>query len=146
MKSHEARALLFQRKLAYEDYNEQIPGVPELDNQLGIVELRAIDTVHAEKLAKDENDERNEALLLGAMVAKSLVLRDTKERILSDTDIEAAASMGLSVLTPLAQKISLLSGIDPEALTKAKKSSKIIPDSDSHSASRETSGATHTQS
>jgi len=74
------------------------------------------------------------------------VLRSTKERILSDTDIEAAASMGLSVLTPLAQKISLLSGIDPEALTKAKKSSKIIPDSDSHSASRETSGATHTQS
>jgi hypothetical protein len=122
MNAHEARVLLFQRKLAYEDYNETIPGVPELDGQLGILELRASDTVHVGKLAKDENGEKDEALVLGAVVAKALVLRETKERLCSDTDIEAVSNWGMRVLKPLSEKIAKHSGLSPEALAVSKKS------------------------
>jgi len=121
MNAHEARAALFQRKISYEDYNESIPGVPELDGMLGIIELRASDTAHASKLAIDENGEQDQALVLGAVVAKALVLRETKERLCSDSDIEAVADWGMLVLKPLSEKIAKHSGLSEDALIGAKK-------------------------
>jgi len=121
MNAHEARALLFQRKISYEDYNESISGVPELDGMLGILELRASDTAHAAKLAKGEDGEPEEALVLGAIIAKALVLRETKERLCSDSDIEGIANWGMSVLKPLSKKIAKHSGLSPEELAQAKK-------------------------
>lgn len=124
MNATEARVLLFKRKLKYEDYELSIPGVPELDGQLGLLELTAAATMQVDKLSKNEDGESEESLQLAGMVAQSLVMRETKERIFSDNDIEAVSGFGLSVLVPLSQRIKAMSGLDEDALELAKKNLK----------------------
>jgi hypothetical protein len=122
MDALQARALLFQRKLKYEDFKGSIPDVPELDDQLGILELPANEAVKAEKLAKGADGETDEALQLGALVARGLVFRGTKERLFSDEDIEGVAAFGLSVLNPIAERIREISGLSEKAVDESKKS------------------------
>lgn len=121
MNAAEARALLFQRKLSYEDYAGSLPGVPELDGLLGLIELPANESLQAEKLATDANGEQDQSIILAGQVVKALVMRDTKERVFPDTDIQGVAGFGLSVLIPLNNRIKALSGLDDSALETAKK-------------------------
>lgn len=117
MNAEQARALLFQRKVAYQDFNGEIPGVPELAGHLGILELPARDLVRATK-GENENDE---ALQLATIVAQALVMRGSKERVFSDTDIEAVAGFGLSILKPIAEEVTRVSGVTQEQVEAAKK-------------------------
>jgi hypothetical protein len=117
MNAEQARALLFQRKVAYKNFDGEIPGIPELKGELGILELPARELV---KATKGEN-ESDEALQLATIVAQALVMRGSKERVFSDTDIEAVAGFGLSILRPIAEEVNAVSGVTPEMVEHAKK-------------------------
>src|SRR5258706_8605754 len=84
----EARALLFQRKMQEKPVIFEIPGVPELNGKLSMLELQASQLKQAERLA-DTPDGTDDVLMMAASIAKSLVLADTKERVFSDNDIGA---------------------------------------------------------
>lgn len=118
MNAEQARALIFQRKVAYQDFAGELPGIPELNEQLGILELPAAELV---KATRDQGDETDQALQLATIVAKSLVMRTSKERIFSDTDIESVAGFGLSILRPIAEEVNKISGVTPEMVEAAKK-------------------------
>ena len=137
MHAAEARALLFQRKLAYQDFNGSIPGVSELDGKLGILELTGTVTSQIDMLAKGPDGKTVDTLQMAGIVANGLVLRESKERIFSDNDIEGVAGMGTTVLLPIALAISELSGISKESLEAAKKNLIAAPTPISRTSSRE---------
>ncbi len=121
MNAFEARTLLFQRKLAIKDVDWSIPGLPELDNQLAILELGADQTGLSAKLAEKPDGTTDNILAMAASVCFALVMRDTKERVFSDRDVEAVASLGASVLKPLGDLVVEVSGLASNALEDAKK-------------------------
>src|SRR5260221_639683 len=84
--AEEARALFFQRKLQVKPVIFSIPGLEELDGELSMLELQASQLKQAEKLS-DTPDGTDEILIMAAVVAKSLIMTDTKKRLFSDTDI-----------------------------------------------------------
>src|SRR6266487_227472 len=124
MNALEARTLLFQRKLACKEVDWSIPGLPELDNQLAILELGADQTGLAAKLAERPDGTTDNILAMAATVCFALVMRDTKERVFTDRDVEAVASLGASVLKPLGDLVVQASGLAPDALEEAKKNLK----------------------
>lgn len=134
MKAHEARALLFNRKLQGKPVDFSIPGVPELDGQLYMLELTARDTRIISKLSKNADGETDQITSQAAVICRGLVLKETKERIFSDFDIDMIAGneepddgkpidgFGTIVLKMLGDEISRLSGFDPDAIKEAKES------------------------
>lgn len=126
----EARALLFNRKLQEKPVIFSIPGVEELDGELSMLELQASELKQAEKLS-DTPDGTDDVLMMAAVVAKSLILRATKERVFSDTDIgsidyttgvgSGIAAFGLAALKPLSDLASEASNIGVDLLDEAKK-------------------------
>jgi hypothetical protein len=125
MNAAEIRAALYKRQLNLVTIDQSIPGVPELDGLLACIELNGQQTSLAEKLA-DTPQGTDQVLMMAAMVCQSLVTRDTKERIFSDTDVEGVAKFGLSVLKPLSELVAQASGLDADTLEAAKKNSKTI--------------------
>lgn len=121
MNAAEARALLFQNKLGYIDYEDSIPGIPQLDGLLGIIELPANEGLQISKQSTDANGDADQSLILAGQVVKSLVMRDTKDRVFTDTDVQGVAGFGLSVLLPINKKIEALSGLNTDAVDAAKK-------------------------
>lgn len=122
-----ARALMFQRKLSIKDVDWSIPGLPELDNQLSCIELGEDALEECRNLSKLPDGTISSRLAGAASVCKSLVMRDSKERLYSDTDIEGVSSFGHSVLAPLEDLVALISGISTDALANAKKNYPLIP-------------------
>lgn len=116
----EARALLFKRKLQEKPVIFSIPGVEELDGELSMLELKASELKQAEKLADTPNG-TDEILMMAGVIAKSLVMTDTKERVFSDNDIDTVADFGLVVLKGLSDLASEASGIGTDMLADAKK-------------------------
>lgn len=121
MNAAEVRALLFSKKLAYQDFEGSLPRFPELDGQLGILEISASDGIQADQIATGEDGKVDSSLSLAYMVINALVLRSTKEHIFSVTDLEAVAGFGMSVLAPIARQIRALSNLDSNAVEDAKK-------------------------
>lgn len=126
MNALEARALLFQRKLACKDVDWSIPGLPELDNQLAILELGADQTGISAKFAEKPDGTTDNILAMAATVCLALVMRDTKERVFTDNDIEMVATFGASVLKPLSDLVVQVSGLAHGALEEMKKNLKPI--------------------
>jgi len=83
----EARALLFNRKLQEKPVEFSIPGLEELDGELSVLELKASELKQCEKLSEGPDGETDNILMMAAVVCKSLVMRATKERLFSDTDM-----------------------------------------------------------
>lgn len=137
--AQDARAAFLNRSRQIVDFNEELPGLPELTGQLSIQELSAKDAVQGEKLSKDAQGNQDESVMLGAMVVKSLVTRDTHERIFADNDMDAVAEFGLSVLSLLGNAIKDLSGIGQTAADAAKKNLTQTTDSASPTSSPENS-------
>jgi hypothetical protein len=136
MKALEARALFFQRKLAIVPLTDSLLGLEQLDGQLSVMELTAAAASRADKLAKTSDGIADEALQLGATVALSLVMSDTKERVFSDADIEGVAAFGMTVLKPISMKIKEVSGLlTPAEVETAKKNSSQTHGSDSRTSS-----------
>jgi hypothetical protein len=134
MKAYEARALLFQRKLQGKPVEFSIPGVPELDGKLYMLELTARDTRIISKMSKNADGEMDQIASQAAVVCRGLVMADTKERVFADLDIDMIAGndepdegkpidgFGTFVLKLLGDEISKLSGFDPDAVEQAKES------------------------
>lgn len=125
MNAAEIRALLLERKLAYKDYEGTLPRFPELDGLLGLMEISASDGIKASLIATGEDGKVDSSLQLASIVIDSLVLRSTKEHIFSETDLEAVAGFGMSILAPIARQTKALSGLDTDALEDAKKNLSI---------------------
>lgn len=132
----EARALLFKRKLQEKPVIFSIPGAEELDGELSMLELKASELKQAEKLA-DTSDGTDPILMMAGVVAKSLVMSDTKERIFSDNDIDTVADMGFAALKPLSDLASEASNIGVDLLAEAKKKLQAAQSSASQSSSTE---------
>lgn len=135
MDALQARALLFQRKLSIKNVEWSIPGAEGLDNQLAIIELTEDQLQHARALAKQPDDTINSARAGAAAICKALVLRDTKERILTDADTEAVASWGHAILSPLNSLVEDVSALTEKSLEAAKKNLPVTPVSDSNTIS-----------
>ncbi len=133
--AQEARALLFNRKLQEKPVIFSIPGVEELDGELSMLELKGTELKQAEKLA-DTPDGADEILMMAGIVAKSLIMRETKERLFSDNDIDTIAGFGLVALKPLSDLASETSGIGINLLEDTKK--KLLAAQSSASASSST--------
>jgi len=134
--AEEARALFFQRKLQVKPVIFSIPGLEELDGELSMLELQASQLKQAEKLS-DTPDGTDEILMMAAVVAKSLIMTDTKKRLFSDTDIgtiDYATGEGLKPLSDLASEAS---GIGINLLEDAKKKLLAAQSSASKSSSTE---------
>ncbi len=144
--AEEARALFFQRKLQVKPVIFSIPGLEELDGELSMLELQASQLKQAEKLS-DTPDGTDEILMMAAVVAKSLIMTDTKKRLFSDTDIgtidyatgegSGVACFGLVALKPLSDLASEASGIGINLLEDAKKKLLAAQSSASKSSSTE---------
>lgn len=122
-----ARTLLFQRKLASKDIDWSIEGVEGLDGQLAVIELTEDQIAHCADLAKQPDGSVSNAIAGAAAICKALVLRETKERILSDNDAQAVSTWGHSVLGPLNTLVNEVSQLTQEAVEKAKKTLSIVP-------------------
>lgn len=146
MNAQDARALFLNLQLSTTDFTTELPGLAELTGLLAIRELSAKDAVQSEKLSLGRDGKTDDAEMLGAMIVRSLVLRETKERIFQDNDMDAVASLGLSVLTPIATQIKEVSGIDQVAVESAKKNLTPTTSSDSATSSPENSEQALTQS
>lgn len=132
MKAHEARALLFNRKLQGKPVEFSIPGIPELDGQLFMLELTARDTRIIDKMSKDADGVKDQIKAQAGVICRGLVMRDTKERVFADLDIDMIAGndepddgkpvdgFGTFVLRLLGDEIGKLSGFEPDAIEKAK--------------------------
>lgn len=131
MNAAEIRALLFSRKLAYEDFKGTLPRFPELDGQLGLLEISASDGIKATEIATGEDGKVDSSLQLASIVIDGLVQRTTKEHIFSETDLEMVAGFGMSILAPIARQIKALSNLDETAVEIAKKNLPPTPGSDS---------------
>ena len=120
MNAAEARALLFQRKLAELPVNVSLPDLAALDGQLSVIELSGADTTNARKLAMESDGTIDDMMAGAGMICASLVLRETKERILNMTDIQAVAGWGGTIITPLIELIGKVSGFAPKDVLNAK--------------------------
>src|SRR5260221_13800470 len=93
----EARALLFNRKLQEKPVEFSLPGLEELDGELSVLELKASELKQCEKLAGGPDEKTDETLMMAAVGCKSLGMRATKERLISDTDRVAPTEGGAGV-------------------------------------------------
>lgn len=121
-----ARALLFQRKLAELQVEISLPGLEALDHQLSVLEIPGDSIQEGTELAKGPDGNVNAQIVQAFAICRSLVLRETKERIFSDTDVEAVAKFGISITKPLSDLVSEVSGMADGAVSTAKKNSLAI--------------------
>lgn len=134
-KAHEIRAALFKRKLQEYPIDDPIPGLEDFTGQLSVVELTGTQTTKANRLAEGPDGTTDPILAQAAVVCQGLVLRETKERIFEDRDFEGVAGFGLSVLKPIGDLITQISGLDPDGWERTKKNSLMRHAKDSNSTS-----------
>lgn len=149
MRPNEIRALLFQRKLKSVDISdamidswESVPGLQELTplkGQLSLVEIKGSDTSNGVKVAKGADGETDDMLIGAYILSQSLVTKDTRERIFTDSDVDAIANFGMSVLEPLQTLLQGISNIAPTSVAKAKADFLPIPVNASSTSSAENS-------
>ncbi len=116
----EARALLFNRKLRMLPVPFEIPDLPELNGELGMLELKASELKQAEKLSQGPDGETDEMVMMAAIVIKGLVMLDSKEQVCQENDLTSVSEWGLSVLKPLSDLASEASNIGVDLLKEAK--------------------------
>lgn len=91
------REKLLNRKLKIELLDVPIPGLPELDGEIYIMEISGQDMDDAKKIAMNANGILNESLSNAITIARSLIAREpydrdgTIDRVFSDTDIDFIA-------------------------------------------------------
>lgn len=146
MEALQARALLFQRKLKEIPVNIALPDLPELDGQLSVLELGADQLRLANQLAETPDGTTDHIRAMAAAICLSLVMRETKERVFSDNDVEGVAKFGYTVLNPLNDLVELASGLSKNAVEIAKKNSLATQENGSNSTSPTASEATPSKS
>lgn len=126
MTALQARVLLFQRKLKELPVEISLPDLEALDHQLSVLEIPGDSIQEGTELAKGPDGNVNAQIVQAFAICRSLVLRETKERIFSDTDVEAVAKFGISITKPLSDLVSEVSGMADGAVSTAKKNSLAI--------------------
>jgi hypothetical protein len=96
---------LLNRKKRMEKLEVSLPDLEDLDGELALVELSALDVEFAQNASKGSDGEASEVMTLAGMVSRALVVYDTKERIFTDNHSQAIAEWGLLVLQPLGEAI-----------------------------------------
>jgi hypothetical protein len=96
---------LLNRKKRMEKLEVSLPDLEDLDGELALVELSALDVEFAQHASKGSDGEASEVMTLAGMVSRALVVYDTKERIFTDNHSQAIAEWGLLVLQPLGEAI-----------------------------------------
>jgi len=120
--AQQAREKFMNRKKRMIELDISLPDLEELDGQLGVLELTAKDIEKAQKLSKGANGEDDAMAMTAGMIARALVMLDSRERVFTDDDIGyMVENFGLAILEPLGTKVALGSGISENALEEAKK-------------------------
>lgn len=120
--AQEIREKLLNRKRRMQKLTLSLPDLEELDGYLAIQELTAKDVDDAQNLSKVSKDETNDTIALGALIARSLVLYDTKERIFQDNEAQfIAENFGVRLLLPLGEAVKQFSGVSAEAMDDIRK-------------------------
>lgn len=136
--AQQIREKLINYKRRMRKLEVSLPDLEELDDHLAILEFTAKDVEDTQELSKGENGKVSDLLALGTLVARSLVLHDTKERIFQDNDAQFLVdNLGITVLMPLGEAVKDFNGIGSNALDKAKKNLPMTPDGDSATSSEE---------
>jgi hypothetical protein len=118
----QAREKIMNRKRRMQKLEIELPDLEELNGELALQELSLGDYDDAEKLSLDENKEEDQLLSGCVLVARSVVLYATKERLFEDTDAEwMKQEWGTTVIMPLIEAAKDFSGKSGEAYENAKK-------------------------
>jgi hypothetical protein len=133
--AYEARALLFNRKLRLLPVPFEIPDLPELNGELGVLELKATELKNAEALSKGPDGETDDLVMMAAIIVKALVMLDSKEQVCQDNDLTSVTEWGLTVLKSLADLAGEASGIGVDLLAQTKKNLSQAPTSGSPNSS-----------
>jgi hypothetical protein len=117
----DARARIAAYGKRIQKIDHSFPGLEDLDGELGAVELSPKDIEEVQKSSVGPDGTPQDTLMAAGMVARGLVLFDTKERIFTDNDMSIIADLGLSVFSVFSDAISQISGLNADALEAAKK-------------------------
>lgn len=123
----EARELFMNRKKRITELDVSLPDLEDLDDELGVMELTAKDVETAQKLSKGPDGEIQEIELTAILVARAIVILDTRERVFTDQDAGFIVdNFSLTVLQPLGTKIQETNNLSGDALEQARKNLKAI--------------------
>lgn len=129
----EVRAKIAAYGKRLQKIEHSFPGLEDLDGELGVVELSAKDIEEVQTLSVGPDGTPQDTLMAAGMVARGLVLYDTKERIFTDNDLSIIAALGLSVFSVFSDQVAKASGLDVNALEAARKNLPTTRVSDSPS-------------
>jgi hypothetical protein len=117
----EIQEKLLNRKKRMTKFEGSLPDLEELDDQLAFMELSAKDVEYAQNASKGADGEVQEVLTLSGLIARALVVYDTKERVFTDDHRGSIAEWGLLVVQPIGDAIRESSGLTKKAVEDAKK-------------------------
>src|ERR1700674_5489435 len=91
----EIQEKLLNRNKRMVKFNGSLPDLEELDDHLAFMELSAKDVEYAQEASKGADGEVQEVLTLAGLIARALIVYDTKERIFTDDHRGSIAEWGL---------------------------------------------------
>jgi len=116
------REKMMNRKKRMAKLEIELPGLEELNGELAIQALSPGDYEDADELSKDKDGNSNVFVEGGVLIARSIVMYATKERIFEDTDAEwMKQEWDTDVYTPLLYAVKEFSNISDEMYENAKK-------------------------
>lgn len=130
----QVRKRFLERKKLVAELGLSLPGLEDLDGEIGIMELSATDIEDIEKLSQ-VNGESNDKLEAAATLVKGLVMLDSRDHVFDERELNLVAGFGLSLLTPINMLIRGISGITEEQREAIKAQLKKIRGDSSNSTS-----------
>jgi hypothetical protein len=116
------RQRMMDRKRSMQKLEIELLGLEDLNGELAVQALTPGDYDDADKLSKDKDGNEDPMLEGGVLIARSLVMYATKERLFEDTDAEwMKQEWETNVYVPLVYAVREFSGISEEAYENAKK-------------------------
>jgi hypothetical protein len=140
MDAKQIREKLMNRKPKVELLDLQIPGLPELNGQIAVMEINGEDMTYAKKRGAGEDGVISEDISNAATIARSLISNDvfvnkgTIQRIFSDDDIDFIVKFGSTVLLSLTGRVNRVSGFTEDFLKQLDSSSTTTQSTGSASA------------
>jgi hypothetical protein len=117
----EIQEKLLNRKRRMTKFEGSLPDLEDLDDHLATLELSAKDVEYAQEASKGADGEVQEVLTLAGLIARSMLVYDTKERVFTDDHRGSIAEWGLLVVQPIGEAIRKSSGLTKKAVEDAKK-------------------------
>lgn len=130
----QVRKRFLERKKLVAELGLSLPGLEDLDGEIGIMELSATDIEDIEKLSQVDGAS-NDKLEAAATLVKGLVMLDSRDHIFDERELNLVAGFGLSLLTPINMLIRGISGITEEQREAIKAQLKKIRGDSSSSTS-----------